>query len=55
MIGRHTLIRRQIAKQVAALLVVSAHAHAPLKNVACIVVRANRLVDPVMAGFSASC
>jgi hypothetical protein len=40
---------------VAALLVVSAHAHAPLKSVAWIVVRANRLVDPVMAGFSASC
>jgi hypothetical protein len=55
MIGRHTLLRRQIAKQVAALLVVSAHAHAPLRMGAPIVVRPNRLVDPVMRRFSASC
>jgi hypothetical protein len=40
---------------VAALLVVSAHAHAPLKRGALIVVRPNRLVDPVTGGFSASC
>jgi hypothetical protein len=55
MIGRHALLRRQVAKQVTALLVVSAHAHALLKSVARIVKRANRLVDPVMTGFSASC
>src|SRR5438034_794010 len=54
-IGRHALLRRQVTKQVAALLVVSAHAHAPLKKGAPIVVRLNRLVDPVMNSFSASC
>jgi hypothetical protein len=40
---------------VAALLVVSAHAHAPVKTGAPIVVRPNRLVDPVTSRFSASC
>jgi hypothetical protein len=55
MIGRHPLLRRQITKQVAALLVVAAHALAPLMNVAVIVVRSNRLVDPVKRCFSASC
>ena len=55
MVGRHALLRRQVAKQVAALLVVSAHAHAPLRKGARIVVRPNRLVDPVMSRFSASC
>jgi hypothetical protein len=32
MIGRHALLLRQVTKQVAALLVVSAHALAPLKE-----------------------
>jgi len=40
---------------VAGLLVVSAHALTPLKKGAPIVVRRNRLVDPVMGSFSASC
>jgi hypothetical protein len=40
---------------VAAPLIISAHAHAPLKKGALIVVRRNRLVDPVRSGFSASC
>jgi hypothetical protein len=52
MIGRDALLRRQITKQLAALLVVSTHALAPWKKVALIVVRPNRLVDRVMAGFS---
>jgi hypothetical protein len=40
---------------VTGLLVVSAHALAPWKKGAPIVVRRNRLVDPGMSCFSASC
>jgi hypothetical protein len=38
-----------------ALLVVSAHGLTPLRKGALIVVRRNRLVDPFMSRFSASC
>jgi hypothetical protein len=40
---------------VAALLVVSAHAHAPVGRGARIVVRPDRRVDPVSTGVSAAC
>jgi hypothetical protein len=51
MVGWYTLFRRQVTKQVAALLVVYAHALAPLKKGAPIVVRPNRPVDLVASVF----
>jgi hypothetical protein len=51
MIGRHAVLGRQIAEQVTALLVVSAHVHAPFEKIERIVVRSDRLVDPVTFCF----
>jgi hypothetical protein len=55
MVRAHALLRRQITKHAAGLIVGSTHSAAPFRVVGSIVVRRDHDVDPWKVTFSAPC